>query len=75
MDEQERKKWLLSLSEEQASSLSKDDWYDRGHLLKEKIGMEIVRNNKTFSEKYSKDWGPGHPSWDSIHGSKNKNVI
>lgn len=67
MQIQERKKWLLSLNEEQALSLCKDDWYDRGRYIKEIIGMEMIGKNKSFASKYAQDWGPGHPSWHSIH--------
>lgn len=39
----ERRKWLLSVHEEDAIRLSRDDWYDRNRYLREALGERHVR--------------------------------
>lgn len=69
MDERERRKWLMAMSEELAANLSKDDWYDRVRFLREKQGMDQL-------ERYKANFNvPTPPLTGKKNSRANNNVV
>lgn len=54
MDREKRDR-LLEMTEHEASNLSKDDWYDRVRLLRQRIAQEELKTIKVVSEHTHKE--------------------
>jgi hypothetical protein len=71
----ERREQLLKMDEIETAKLSRDEWYDRTRLLRQKRGDEMLARIKLNNHSYSGEkkgsstqfWGPGHPAYDSLH--------
>lgn len=44
MTHEERRSWLMSVSEDDSFKLPLNDWYDRVRFLREKLGAEQIKS-------------------------------
>lgn len=55
MDAIERRKWLMSMSEEESFKLPMGDWYDRIRFLREEIGRSATQGNRPTKSMPAKE--------------------
>ena len=58
MDARERRKWLLSIPEDESFSLPIVDWYDRIRFIREDIGRAAVNGHSVSVQHHEQEKVP-----------------